>query len=83
MIKFWQKKVTVWEKKIVISGKPAVILGTAITVLMGAFLLYCAVNPPEFFSFLKDNLNRMIYGVIGTLLIIKTLKIFFTKKNKS
>ena len=76
MIKFWEKKITV-------SGKSAVILGTAMTALTGAFLLYCAVNPPEAFPFLKDNLNRMIYGVIGILLIVKTLRIFFTKKNKS
>lgn len=76
MIKFWEKKITV-------SGKSAVILGTAMTVLIGAFLLYCAVDPPESFHFLKENINRIIYGVIGTLLIVKALRIFFTKKNKS
>lgn len=71
-----------WEKKIAISGKLATILGTAMMVLIGTLLLYCAVNPPAYFPFLKENVNRIIYGVIGVLLIIKALRMLFTKKNK-
>ncbi len=63
-----------WEKKITISGKSARILGTILMVLIGIFLLYCAINPPTYFHFLKENINRIIYGVIGVLLIFKALK---------
>lgn len=63
-----------WEKKITISGKSARILGTILMVLIGIFLLYCAINPPTDFHFLKENINRIIYGVIGVLLIFKALK---------
>ena len=63
-----------WEKKITISGKSARILGTILMVLIGIFLLYCAINPPTYFHFLKENINRIIYGAIGILLIFKALK---------
>lgn len=63
-----------WEKKITISGKSARILETILMVLIGIFLLYCAINPPTYFHFLKENINRIIYGVIGVLLIFKALK---------
>ncbi len=63
-----------WEKKITISGKSARILGTILMGLIGIFLLYCAINPPTYFHFLKENINRIIYGVIGVLLIFKALK---------
>ena len=33
--------------------------------------------------FLKENINRIIYGVIGVLLILKALRMFFTNKLKS
>ena len=72
-----------WEKKIVISGRLGIILGTIMLLLIGAFLLYCAINPPAHFHFLKENINRIIYGVIGVLLILKALKMLFTRKDKS
>lgn len=47
------------------------------------FLLYCAINPPAYFPFLKDAINRIIYGVVSVFLSFKALKMFFTKENKS
>lgn len=72
MIKFWEKKIT-------ITGKLAAILGTIFMVIIGAFLLYCAINPPAYFHFLKENINRIIYGIIGIFLIFKALRMLFTK----
>lgn len=72
MIKFWEKKIT-------ITGKLAAILGTIFMVIIGAFLLYCAINPPAYFHFLKENINRIIYGIIGIFLIFKALRTLFPK----
>ena len=72
-----------WEKKLTISGKLARVLGTILMVLIGTFLLYCAINPPTYFHFLKENINRIIYGVIGVLLILKALRMLFTNKLKN
>lgn len=72
MIKFWEKKIT-------ITGKLAAILGTIFMVIIGAFLLYCAINPPAYFHFLKENINRIIYGIIGIFLIFKALRMLFAK----
>ena len=49
-------------------------------VLIGTFLLYCALNPLDF---LKENLNRIIFGVIGVLLILKALRMLFANKLKN
>ena len=72
-----------WEKKLTISGKLARVLGTILMVLIGIFLLYCAINPPSYFHFLKEDINRIIYGVIGVLLILKALRMLFANKLKN
>ena len=76
-IKFETMLIKFWEKKVTISGKIADILGSILMVLIGTFLLYCALNPLDF---LKENLNRIIFGVIGVLLILKALRMLFANK---
>lgn len=71
-----------WQKKVVITGKPAVLLGTIMMEAIGIFLLYCAINPPECFDFLKENINRLIYGIFGVLLVWKGIKNAFYKHNR-
>lgn len=79
-IKFETMLIKFWEKKVTISGKIADILGSILMVLIGTFLLYCALNPLDF---LKENINRIIFGVIGVLLILKALRMLFANKLKN
>lgn len=76
IIKFWEKK-----KAIPIKGKLAKILVSIMMLVISIFLLYCAINPPAYFTFLKEAINRMIYGVVGVFLSFKALKMLFTKEN--
>jgi len=46
-------------------------------------LIYCAIKPPAYLPFLKDDINRIIYGVVGAFFSFKALKMLFTKENKS
>ena len=77
MINFWEKK-----KSIQIRGKFATSMATIAVLTISIFLLYCAVNPPTYFPFLKDGINRIIYGVMGVFFIFKALRMFFVKKHK-
>ncbi len=52
MINFWEKK-----KSIQIRGKFATSMATIAVLTISIFLLYCAVNPPTYFPFLKDGIN--------------------------
>lgn len=74
IIKFWEKK-----KSILIRGMKSTIIVTTILLIIGGFLIYCAINPPAFFPFLKDGFNRIIYTVIGVYIIFQGLKLFFTR----
>lgn len=74
MIKFWEK-----NKSIPIKGVRATIVSTIILLIIGGFLIYCAVKPPTFFPFLKDVFNRIIYVAVGLFIIYKALKLFFSK----
>ncbi|MEE0212098.1 MAG: hypothetical protein UEP78_08590 [Negativibacillus sp.] len=77
IITFWEKK-----KSIPIKGTFAKILVTIILLIISVFLLYCAINPPAYFPFLKDNINRILYGVVGLVFAFKALKMLFTKERK-
>lgn len=77
-IPFWEKK-----KSIPIRGALMKVLVAIVVLIICAFLIYCAIKPPAYFPFLKDDINQIIYGVVGAFFGFKALKMLFTKENKS
>ena len=56
IIKFWEKK-----KTIPLRGRLAVLVYIVVLIICG-FLLYCAIKPPAYFPFLKDEINKYIWS---------------------
>lgn len=77
-ITFWEKKKSIPIKGTLMKASVAIVV-----LIICAFLIYCAIKPPAYLPFLKDDINRIIYGVVGVSFGFKALKMLFTKENKS
>lgn len=77
-IKFWEKKKSIPIRGTLMKASVAIVV-----LIICAFLIYCAIKPPAYLPFLKEGINRIIYGVVGVSFGFKALKMLFTKENKS
>lgn len=82
MIKLWRRELHIWEKRvsIPIEGPAATAASALVIAALGIFLLRSAIEPPAYLPFLKGSFNRILYGVVGSHLILRALR-FCRKKN--
>ena len=81
MIKLWRRELHIWEKRvsIPIEGPAATAASALVIAALGIFLLRSAIEPPAYLPFLKDSFNLILYGVVGSHLILRALR-FCRKK---